>query len=168
MAKDAHGFLNGGRSMNKPTVARYLSLVVLLCACVPMAACVSRRPDSCKRVDIDSAGEFCLDTLRILGIAPGAGGLDGTAHYVVISPPVTPSDSFKDVSQVILMAELPSMAEPPCGTGGIGFRCIAKVPDTPLQVMVVFQQPGEGHFIERTRALARDAGHNVIKQWHKE
>ena len=156
------------RGMNRLTIARRLTLLVLLSAFAFMAACVSPRPDSCKQVDIASAGAFCLDTTRFMGIAPGAGGLDGTAHYVEISPPPASSESFDDVSKIILMAELPLSGEPPCATAPIGFRCIANVPDTPLKVMVVFHQPGAGRFIERTQALAKDAGENVIKRWHKE
>jgi hypothetical protein len=128
---------------------------------------VSQRPDSCKEVDIDSEGIFCLDTTRFVGIAPGAGGLGGTAHYVEISPPSTSDGSFDDVSRIELMADLSFSDDPNCATAPIGFRCIAKVPDKPLSVLVVFDQPGAGRFIERTQALARDVGDNVIKQWHK-
>jgi hypothetical protein len=65
------------------------------------------------------------------------------------------------------MADLSFSDDPNCATAPIGFRCIAKVPDKPLSVLVVFDQPGAGRFIERTQALARDVGDNVIKQWHK-
>jgi hypothetical protein len=128
---------------------------------------VSKRPDDCKEVDIDAAGAYCLDVARFVGIAPGAGGLGGTADYVEISPPSTSDGTFDDVSKIILMADLPLSSNPSCAEAGIGFRCIAKVPDKPLSVLVVFDQPGAGRFIERTQALARDVGDNVIKQWHK-
>jgi hypothetical protein len=151
---------------NCPTPHQFAAIAVLT-ALVLASACVSQRPDSCKEVDIASAGEFCLDTPRFVGIAPGAGGLGGTAHYVEISSPSTSDGSFDDVSKIELMADLPLSGEPPCATAPMGFRCIAKVPDKPLMVIVVFDQPGAGRFIERTQALAKDAGDNVIKQWHK-
>jgi hypothetical protein len=154
--------------MNTLTVAHRSTLLVLISACGLIAACVSQRPGSCKEVDIDSEGIFCLDTTRFVGIAPGAGGLGGTAHYVEISPPATSDGTFDDVSKIELMAKLPLSGAPPCATAGIGFRCFAKVPDKPLMVLVVFDQPGAGRFAERTQALAKDAGDNVIKQWHKE
>lgn len=152
--------------MNTSTTARRLMLLALPSALASVAACVSQGPHNCKEVHVASAGVFCLDTTRFVGIAPGAGGLDGVAHYVEISPPSTFSANVDDVSRIILMPELPS--EPPCAAAGIGFRCIARVPDKPLQVMVVFNQPGAGQFAERTQALAKEAGENVIKQWHKE
>jgi hypothetical protein len=154
--------------MNTLAIMRRLTLLALLSIFAPIAACVSQRPDSCKEVHISSAGVFCLDTTRFVGIAPGAGGLVGTAHYVVISPPSTSDGDFDDVSQVELMAGTPFSGGPSCATAPIGFRCIAQVPDKPLMVSVVFDQPGAGRFVERTQALARDAGDNVIKQWHKE
>jgi len=154
--------------MNTLTIIRRLTLLVLLSTFAPMAACVSQRPDSCKEVHISSAGVYCLDATRFVGIAPGAGGLGGAAHYVEISPPSTSDGSFEDVSKMELWADLPFSDGPSCATAPIGFRCIAKVPDKPLMVIVVFQQPGAGKFVERTQALARDAGENVIKQWHKE
>jgi hypothetical protein len=136
---------------------------------LPLAsACTPQRPGSCTEVDIASAGEFCLDTTRFVGIAPGAGGLEGTAHYVEISPPSAPNENFDDVSKVILMAALPGEDEPSCLMARIGFRCIAKIPEKPLVVIVVFDQPGAGRFVERAQALAKDAGDNVIKRWHKE
>lgn len=142
--------------------------ILELTSLVLASACVSQRPDGCKEVDIASAGEFCVDTTRFVGIAPGGGGLGGIANYVEISPPSTTDGSFDDVSKIELMADLPLSGEPPCATAPMGFRCIAKVPDKALMVIVVFDQPGAGQFIERTQALAKDAGENVIKQWHKE
>jgi hypothetical protein len=154
--------------MNRLTIARHLTLFVRLSTVAAIAACVSKRPNDCKEVDIDAAGEVCLDTTRFVGIAPGAGGLGGTADYVEISPPSTSDGTFDDVSKVILTTALPGEDEPSCSMARIGFRCIAKIPEKSLVVIVVFDQPGAGRFIERTEALAKDVGDNVIKQWHKE
>jgi hypothetical protein len=154
--------------MSRLTFTLDLTLFVPISIIAVTVACVSQRPRSCQEVDIASAGVFCLDTTRFVGIAPGAGGLEGTAHYVEISPPSAPGENFDDVSKIELMAELPLSGEPPCATVPIGYRCIAKVAGTPLMVIVVFDQPGGGRFIERTQALAMDAGENVIKQWHEE
>jgi hypothetical protein len=147
---------------------RGLAAIAALAILAQASACVSQRPDDCKEVDIASAGEFCVDTARFVGIAPGAGGLRGTAHYVELSPPSASSEKFDDVTKIELLVALPLSGEPPCATAPMGFRCIAKVPDKPLMVIVVFDQPGAGRFIERTKALAKDAGDNVIKQWHPE
>lgn len=136
---------------------------------LPLAsACIPQQSDSCKEVDIASAGEFCLDTTRLVRIAPGGGGLGGIANYVELSPPSASSEKFDDVTKIELLVALPLSGESPCATAPVGFRCIAKVPEKPLMVIVVFDQPGRGRFIERTEALAKDVGDNVIRQWHKE
>jgi hypothetical protein len=129
--------------------------------------CASHRPQACKEIEINSAGAYCLDSTRLVGVSTGSGGLGSVANYVMISPSPVSGEKFEDVSTIILMADLPPVTEPSCSEAKDGLRCVASVPNTMLKVIVAFHQPGAGRFIERTQALAKDAGENVIKQWHK-
>ena len=135
------------------------------------AACTSFADHhACTEVSIDSAGSYCLDSSRVLGVAPGAGGLGGIANYVRISPPSNASDAgtFSDLASVILMADVNPAAEPRCiqsDDKSEDLQCSLSVPGKKLHIVVSFDS-GYPHerVAERTMAIAADVAHNVVKR----
>jgi len=131
--------------------------------------CAQQPVQDCKEVEIDSAGVYCLDSTRLLGVAPGSRGLGSIANYVRISPPSIPGESFDDVSKIVLIADVYPAAEPRCQASkdAGNLNCALSIPGKKLNAIVTFRSTGAGRFEERTKIVATDAAQNVIKQWPK-
>jgi len=148
---------------------RQLIAVVSLSMLPLEFGCAQQPTRACKEVEINSAGVYCLDSTRLLGIAPGSGGLGSVANYVRISPPSIPGESFDDVSKIVLIADVDPAAEPRCQAAkdSGSLNCAMSVGGKKLNAIVTFRSTGAGRLEERTKIVATDAAQNVIKQWPK-
>jgi hypothetical protein len=140
-----------------------------------MAACNPPRSDVCKEaasdskeVAINSAGTYCFDRSRLLGIAPGADGLGGVADYVRVSAPSIAGETFDDASVIRLIVDVRPDSGASCLTNDGKLTCVASVPGTRLHAIVEFRQPGAGRYEERTGIIAADVAKNVIRSWREQ
>lgn len=127
-------------------------------------SCAQQSERVCKKIEINSAGTYCLDPARVLGVAPGSGGSGSVANYVRISPPVNSKEMFSDVSKIILMGDANPTTEPRCEvTKDATHSCAMSVAGKKLKVIVYFRPTAAGRIEERTRLVAKDVSQEVIK-----
>jgi hypothetical protein len=101
----------------------------------------------------------------------GPRGPRSDAAFVEISPPVSVSGQFDDISRIILIADVgPATEQPRCIAGNDGgWVCTLSVKGKMLDVSVHFRSPAAARIDERTKLVAKDVGEteNVIKQWYR-
>lgn len=150
----------------------YLAAAILSFTLPLEISCAQEQTLKCKDVEINSAGTYCLDSTRLVGVAPGSGGLGSVANYVRISPPTRAGESFDDVSNIILMANVQPSVAPRCqvGESASSLSCLMSVVGTKLNIIVTFSSTAtreQGRFEERTKIVALDVSAHVIKQVNK-
>ena len=117
------------------------------------------------QIEINSAGQYCIATDRLLGVAPGSDGLGGIANFVRISTPYDQSGAFDDVKRIILMADLGAAHGAKCQAKNDGLMiCAATIPGERLQAIVTFETPLQNNFRERTAMIAVDAAQSVLRE----
>ena len=140
-----------------------LSFLVLF----PLVASCREGISSCKKIEINSAGEYFIKTERIVDVAPGAGGRDGVVNYVLISVPSRiADDSFHDVGQAILMADIHRLDEPECkrvtndSYGDI--NCGYSLPSLKLKLIVKFRSVGQTIQMQKYEQRVKVIADNIV------
>ena len=145
-------------------------IIILIFFILPFGySCAQQQSRICNEVEINSAGVYCLDPNRLLGVAPGSGGLNSIANYVRISPPEQTNENFNDIVKIILMADVRSSAEPSCqaSNNAATIRCSVSLSGRMLKAIVTFRSPTPNtselnKFEDRTKSIAADILDNVI------
>jgi hypothetical protein len=97
----------------------------------------------------------------------GGRGPRGPAAFVEISPPVSVSGQFDDISRIVLMGD-GGPDEPDCIAGNDGgWVCNMDVKDKMLGVSVYIRSAAAARAEELTRLVAMDVAENVVKKWCK-
>ncbi|TAJ93586.1 MAG: hypothetical protein EPO31_05200 [Gammaproteobacteria bacterium] len=152
---------------------RHLIRIMMLSLLASGYGCVQNIKSGCMWVEIESAGGYCVESERVIAVAPAPHNHPkGMALSISLSPPIDSSgERNDDISRIALSADVRPRFDLVCShfinfLGERKLNCVASIPDKRLHVIVTFDDDKAlGRYEERTQLIADDVVSNVIKEW---
>ena len=145
---------------------------IFVFVCILMTSVIGMQSPmaACRKVSINSSGDFSFQAARIIAIAPGSGGLKDVADFVIITPPAARMDGrLYDVEKILVVPGVERIQQPNCriypGESSQGtVSCISSLPTTNLNLIAKFKPTTSGYleYLDETKEIILDISKNVL------